>query len=140
MTSLASSQRLADAFTAKTGRKYTELAYQSLSAAEKNDIVWNLCHSTKDTNGKGTKGMGMVTSGFVECHDFSMEHFGDELKEGRRKFIHQTGLIAQCRLDTSGFEHPFTGCFKGAENCLVRVSLARRSQPGTSDKVTATPG
>ena len=56
------------------------------------------------------------------------------------QIIHQTGLIAQCRLDTSGFEHPFTGCFKGAENCLVRVSLARRSQPGTSDKVTATPG
>jgi len=143
MSSLAAdfrSQRLADSFTAAHGMAYNEQSYQALSAAEKNKIIWDLVESTQGENGMGTKGMGMVTSGFVESHDFSMEHFGDELKEGRRKFIHQTGLIAQARLDTTGFDHPFTGLFRGAEHCLIRCSLARRSTPGTSEKVTATPG
>ena len=131
---------LSQAFTTFTNQTYTEEAYQTLSATEKNDIVWSLIESTKGEVGQGTLGMDMISSGFMTSHDFTMEHFGDELKEGRRKFIHQTGLIAQARLDTTGFEHPFTGCFSGAEHCLVRCSLARRTTPGDSKIVTATPG
>ena len=138
MAALATS--LAEAFTASTSQPYTEEQYQALSAVEKHDLVWNLIDGTKGTVGQGTLGLAMVTSGFVASHDFSMEHYGDEMKPGRRKFIHQTGLVAQVRFDTAGCEHPFTGLFQGAEHCLVRCSLARRSPPGTSEKVTATPG
>ena len=132
---------LAEAFTAHTNTAYTEDSYQALPASDKNAIVWSLVEATQGKTGHGVTGFGMITSGFATCHDFTMEHYGDELKPGRRKFIHQTGLIAQARLDTTGYEsHPFTGLFRGAEHCLMRCSLAKRHSQGSSELKNNTPG
>ena len=141
-TAQTSDISLAAAFNEKYGdATFTEEAYQALEAREKSELVWSLVERTRGQQGPATLGMAMVTSGFMVSHDFTMEHFGDELKTDRRKFIHQTGLIAQARFDTTGYEdHAFTGLFQGAEHCLVRCSLARRTAAGTSEKVTATPG
>ena len=140
MSALATPQRLAAAFELHSNAVYSEAGYQALSAAEKHEIVWSLIEATKGKIGEGTTGMAMATSAFVESHDFTMEHYGDEIQEGRRKFIHQTGLIAQARFDTTGYDHPFTGLFRGAEHCLVRCSLAKRHSQGKSALKTNTPG
>jgi hypothetical protein len=120
---------------------FSEEAYQALSARDKCALVWSLVEEGEGAGpGPATLGMGMVTSGFLTSHDFTMEHFGDELRAGRRKFIHQTGLVARARFDTRGYEdHAFTGIFgAGAEHCLLRCSMARRT--AAADEVTATPG
>ena len=141
LAATATPHRLAAAFEQHSNAVYSEAGYQALSAAEKHEIVWSLIEATKGKIGEGTTGMAMATSAFVESHDFTMEHYGDEIQEGRRKFIHQTGLIAQARLDTTGYEsHPFTGLFRGAEHCLVRCSLAKRHSQGTSALKNNTPG
>ncbi len=151
---------LAAAFAARGGggassssSSFTAAAYDALPAAEKADLVWSLVERTRGTTGPATLGVAMVTSGFATSHDFTMEHRGDELQPGRRKFIHQSGLVARCRFDTTGYGvdvdgdgvgdvSPFTGLFgpAGADHCLVRCSMARRTGVGPSAKITATPG
>ena len=118
---------------------YSEEAYQVLPARDKSALVWSLVEGTRsDGPGPATLGMGMVTSGFLTSHDFTMEHFGDEMQAGRRKFIHQTGLVAQARFDTRGYEdHAFTGIFQdGAEHCVLRCSMAWRTAAAAQGAAT----
>ena len=134
---------LAGAFASQHGTAFSEEAYQALPASDKCALVWSLVERARDDGpGPATLGMDMVTSGFLKSHDFTMEHFGDEMQRGRRKFIHQTGLVARVRFDTRGYEdHAFTGIFgNGAQNCILRCSMARRTKAGSADEVTATPG
>lgn len=52
----------------------------------------------------------------------------------RSKYIHSVGNVAQAKFVSSG-NHPFTGIFKGADNALIRLSLAQ--QPNTKVEETA---
>ena len=54
----------------------------------------------------------------------------------RRKLIHSVGVVGKVEWKSVG-SHPYTGVFTGAQNCLIRLSLA--SQPKPEVKKT-TPG
>ena len=71
----------------------------------------------------------------IKCQDFELDRIfdsrpleafrdrnSDELK-GRRKLVHQQGLVAQARYVPEP-DQPYTGIFKGAEHVLVRLSEA----------------
>ena len=54
----------------------------------------------------------------------------------RRKLIHSVGVVGKVEWKSVG-SHPYTGVFTGAQNCLIRLSLA--SKPNIEVKKT-TPG
>ena len=46
----------------------------------------------------------------------------------RIKYIHTVGSCAKVNFESAD-NHPFTGMFKGATNCIIRVGATREPNP-----------
>lgn len=116
--------------------------YLELSADEKlNKIMVNIESDTSSAQWFNPFILGTGILSERMCPVF--ESVGDELPwEGivfhghRKKLIHTVGVVGKVEWKSVG-SHPYTGVFTGAQNCLIRMSLA--SQPDPEEKKT-TPG
>ncbi len=102
--------------------------YQSLSAQEKQDLLWNELGKSHEVeplppftgnsfNEVLTKLKGLFNLGP------SFDHSSDELPEGRVKVIHANGSVAKISFVPAP-NHPFTGIYQTGGIGLARLSLA----------------
>jgi len=111
--------------------------YNALPAADKLQRIWENCafdETSQDWAGAAEIGLMMLES---MCPTFNTE--GDQLPPGtvygtRGKYIHSVGVVGKVEwVDLGG--HPYTGIFQGANQGIVRLSLAK--EPVTTELNTA---
>ena len=110
--------------------------YQSLSAEEKQALLWKEIESSRyaklplmtfssdrhlDPNGTGRHWLKLLRSGFNLGGAFTNQ--GDELAQGRIKVIHMFGAAAAVEF-VPARQPAFTGLLADAGPALVRLSLA----------------
>ena len=108
--------------------------YLSLPALDKREILFNNCleNSSPADWFSSFRMLGLL----VESMCPTLTARGDEMPEGRQKYIHTVGAVAQVQWQDLG-GHNYTGLFTGADYGIVRLSLA--SEPDEDD-LTTLPG
>jgi len=115
-------------------------SYLTLSAAEKNEIIFANC--LEDTTSADWFSVLEMPGLFIESMCPTLRAQGDEMpyEDGlifygwRHKYIHTVGAVGQVEWRSLG-EHPYTGIFEGASQGIARFSLAK--EPSTSSRATA---
>jgi len=115
-------------------------AYLTLSAAEKNEIIFANC--LEDTTSADWFSLLEMPGIFIEsmCPTLRTKGDGMPYEDGlifygwRKKYIHTVGTVGQVEWKNLG-DHPYTGIFEGASQGIVRFSLAK--EPSTSSRATA---
>ena len=101
--------------------------YLALPAAVKADRIWSNCLA--DTRpARWYNPLEVLALGATESMCPTYFTPGDELRSGRKKIIHNVGVVGRVKwIDRGG--HPYTGIFKGASHGIVR--LAHSAEPTT---------
>jgi hypothetical protein len=108
---------------------YRELPrnYQSLSACEKQDILWDKIEQTEHQELPMFSRFGalqLMKMG-VQSMTKKAERNSDISPENWEKLLHKRGSVAQVEFQAEA-NHDYTGVFKGAECALIRLSLTYR--------------
>ena len=114
------------------------LNYQTLDAANKQDLLWNEVESTPwktlpELNNSGWSSL-LKSLGALFSLAKTFDHVSDEIPEGRTKFIHTYGSVVKFKFIPEK-KHPFTGFYE--EEC---VGLARLSLAANPKSLPYTPG
>jgi len=105
--------------------------YRNLSAYQKWEMIFSNCQ--ENTSPADWFSAWKMLGLFWESMCPTLTSRGDEMPEGRDKFIHTVGAVAQVEWEDLG-DHNYTGIFTGADYGIVRLSLAL--EPDKDDSVT----
>jgi hypothetical protein len=102
--------------------------YQSQSASSKLSTLMQKLRATEGSSGSypGSDLLGIFSD--HTSMETSLAFESDELPNGRIKYIHSVGTVAQVKFVSSG-DHEYTGIFKGADAGIVRLSSALDQDP-----------
>jgi len=104
---------------------YDNEAYESLTAAEKENILFE---NIKETNGtKGTYSTSRLLRLFTKDLSPSVDNYSDIVPYDGGKGIHSVGAVAKMKFKIidDNKKNPFTGLFaEGAPHGMIRMSLA----------------
>ncbi|KAJ3292195.1 hypothetical protein HK104_005520, partial [Borealophlyctis nickersoniae] len=116
--------------------------YETLSAAEKKQLIWDRIQLTANTSQPhiGTVETGLLLVTLPARPPF--DRVNDEMVPGRKKFIRNNGAVAQVKIVPSGKPHPFTGIWAtGAEHGIMRLTtLGEPPKAPKETDVTLAPG
>jgi len=112
--------------------------YQSYSASEKQDLLWQEVASTPWENlpPYNNNDWSSILKNIKALFSLSktFDHTSDEIPEGRVKFIHTYGSVVKFSFEPAA-SHPFTGMYQTGAPGIARLSLA-----ANPDVVAYTPG
>ncbi|MCE3046412.1 hypothetical protein [Legionella sp. 16cNR16C] len=102
--------------------------YQSLSAEEKQELLWSEVSKSHTSNPlpklteNSFKQLLVTIKGFFNLRP-SFDHESDEEPEGRAKILHSNGSVGKIRFIPTN-DHPFTGIYKTGAIGIARLSMA----------------
>lgn len=114
-------------------------SYESLSACEKERILWNQIEASQYEHLPRWTGLepgylaimaiNPIRSIVRDFFGVTMDRQADELPDGRFKHIHTYGSVARIAFESDAEVNPYTGLFQGAECGLIRLSAAAKPLP-----------
>jgi len=114
-------------------QKYVNLD-QSISRSDKLAASLQKGHDSAYPSLPGYKGKTLYSP--MNALKFSFEdmsttfdRISDDLPKGRKKYIHPLGTVSGAQFVPTA-SHSYTGMFKGADSCLIRLSLASDPSKG----------
>lgn len=115
--------------------------YESLSACEKQDILWQKIQATTYTDFPPYRMFGLIQLLSMSQQEVSMKekNKSDFAPQGWKKYLHGRGSIAKVKIVPR--DSQYTGIFQGADCSLLRLSLtyktttSRPVAPGLALKV-----
>lgn len=104
--------------------------YESLSACEKQDVLWKNIQATVHKILPDNRPFGLPQILAMSRQEVGLKehHRSDFAPPGWRKYLHGRGAIAKVKLVPR--ENPYTGIFQGADCALLRLSLTYRVDEG----------
>jgi len=98
--------------------------YESKTAGEKMDIIFDLVKAGEGTKGKYPSFFTLARSMFFDDFSPTVDHMSDFIPYDHDKRIHSVGGVATMEF-VSPYDHSYTGLFKGTPYAAVRLSSAR---------------
>jgi hypothetical protein len=98
--------------------------YESKTAEEKMEIMFDLVKAQEGTSGRYPNIFGNIQALFRDDFSPTVDHISDIIPYDHEKRIHSVGAVATMKFINT-HDHSYTGIFKGTSYAMVRLSSAR---------------